>query len=187
MWPQQILLWSIKPGTGVNTGVSLDAASETAPVVTLTGAGARTAVLVFTASQDSVDEGASETATITLGDLDAPAATNVAGGVAASDDDDDNTVDNTVTVTITDDDAAPTATLQLGSMSVAEDASSPVTVNTLSCDSVAAGQTSSTGTVTLTVVDDNVDNTAPRLVTVTAAVAGGGVTDPARCDVDRDR
>ena len=97
---------ALKTGAGVNTGVTLAAGGLLAPRVTLAEAAARVAVLVFTAVQDDVDEGASETATVTLGDLAAAAATNVGGGAEPSDDGDDATPDNTVQIEITDDDAA---------------------------------------------------------------------------------
>ena len=98
---------ALKQGEGVNTGVTLAAGGLLAPRVTLADAAARTAVLVFTAVQDDADEGASETATVTLGDLSAAAlSTNVGGGAEPSDDGDENTTDNTVEVVITDDDTA---------------------------------------------------------------------------------
>ena len=106
-----------KTGAGVNTGVTLTGANTLAPRVRLANAGAQTAVLLFAAVDDSADEGASETATITLGNLSANTlATNVGGGAEASDDGDPNTPDNTVTVVITDDDdPAVTPVAQFGS------------------------------------------------------------------------
>ena len=98
---------ALKTGVGVNTGVTLAAGGLLAPKLTLANAAARTAVLVLTAVQDQADEGASETATVTLGDLSAAAlSTNVGGGAEPSDDGDENTTDNTVEVVITDDDTA---------------------------------------------------------------------------------
>ena len=98
---------ALKTGVGVNTGVTLAAGGLLAPKLTLANAAARTAVLVLTAVQDQADEGASETATVTLGDLSAGTlSTNVGGGAEPSDDGDDNTPDNTVAITITDDDTA---------------------------------------------------------------------------------
>ena len=135
---------------------------------------------------------AGETVDINFGTVEANAAVTAAGGVTSS--------DTAAALNIVE---APVVSLRLGSVSVAEDASSPVAVTarldraadaevvvnisaagaaaTLSDDkklTVAAGDMSSTGTVTLTVVDDDVDNTAPRLVkvsgttTTTAAVTG---------------
>ena len=60
---------ALKSGTSVNTGVSLADEGTLAPLVTFSGTGAQTAMLEFAAVQDDIDEGASETATITLGDL----------------------------------------------------------------------------------------------------------------------
>ena len=98
---------ALKTGVGVNTGVTLAAGGLLAPRVALADAAARTAVLVLTAMQDDADEGASETATVTLGDLSAGTlSTNVGGGAEPSDDGDENTTDNTVEVVITDDDTA---------------------------------------------------------------------------------
>ncbi len=110
------------------------------------------------------------------------------------------------TLTIADDDAAPTVTLELSSPSIGENGGSASVTASLSGPSseevtvavfaypvspmsgdftissnrtltIAAGQTSSTGSVTITGVDDGVD--APdRSVNVGAAVSGGEVSAP---------
>ena len=112
------------------------------------------------------------------------------------------------TLTVTDDDSAPTVTLDLSSPSISENggsanvtaslsgpssqavtvvvSASPVspavsedfTITSNKTLTIAAGQTSSTGAVTITGVDDGVD--APdRSVTVSATVSGGlGVSAP---------
>ena len=113
-----------------------------------------------------------------------------------------------VTLTITDDDATPTVTLALSATAVTEAGgqatvtaslshpSSEAVTLTVSAAAVSpavagdfslsaaptllmpAGQTASTGTVTLTAVDNAVD-AADKTVTVSAAAAGGrGVADP---------
>ncbi len=109
-----------------------------------------------------------------------------------------------VTVTVTDDDATPAATLVLDPATIDESGAtnsstvtatlsgashaevtvvvsvpdgSPVTVTTNKTLTIAAGSTTSTGTVTLTAVDNNVD--APNAtVTVSGDATGGGVADP---------
>ena len=111
------------------------------------------------------------------------------------------------TLTITDDDGAPTVTLALTPSSISENGGSSTVTATLSGASsaavtvtvsasavspavagdftistnkeltIAAGSTSSTGTVTITAVDNSVD--APnKTVTVSGTASGGGVSDP---------
>ncbi|MDE0319961.1 MAG: hypothetical protein OXI97_08760, partial [Acidimicrobiaceae bacterium] len=193
---------ALKTGDGINTGVMLAAAGTLAPKVTLADAGAQTAVLLFAAAQDQIDEGASETATITLGDLSAGTLeTNVGGGAQASDDNNPATDDNTVEVEITDDDAVPTVSLMVVSSVSESGAAVPVTaalshpsdtdvVLTVSSSgaaaalsqnktlTISAGATTSTGDVTLDPAGDTTD-TADREVTVSAAVTGRGVAAPA--------
>ena len=108
--------WSLarKPGSSLNTGVTLVNEMTAAPVVRFTGAGAQTATLILTAAADNTAEiGGSETLTLALGPNDATAngfdlntrMTNVGGGA----DPDDDTANNTFNVTINDSDMiAPT-------------------------------------------------------------------------------
>jgi len=125
---------ALKSGDSLNTAVTLSNAGSLAPTVVFEGAGAQTATLVLTATDDSVDEGDSETLTVALGDVtDTNLGTNVSGGAAASDDNDPNTTDNTFDVAITDDDDPPQASdvavsLGVDSASVTEGGSVTVTV-----------------------------------------------------------
>ncbi|MCY3935428.1 MAG: hypothetical protein OXG09_05465, partial [Chloroflexi bacterium] len=97
------IAWALKAGSGVNTGVRLGG-SALAPSVTFS-AGARIARLVLAASDDFVDED-DETVTVALGDLAGDGLSTSVDDVTASDDGDPNTVDNTVAVTVADDDTA---------------------------------------------------------------------------------
>ena len=112
-------------------------------------------------------------------------------------------------ITITDDDATPTLTLKLSKSSISENGGATTVTATLSAASsqsvtvtvsaapvspavsgdytlsanktltIAAGQTSSTGTVTITAVDNSVD-AADKQVTVSGAASGGnGAANPA--------
>ncbi|MDE0135603.1 MAG: hypothetical protein OXM54_12255, partial [Acidimicrobiaceae bacterium] len=110
---------SRKSGTGVNTGVSLVGRKTLVPRVKFANAGAQTAVLVFAARQDQIDEGASETATIKLGTLsDGSLMTNVGGGAVAS------ATQNTVTVTVGDDDGTtPPSVLSVVSVTASDEIS----------------------------------------------------------------
>ena len=82
--------WSLakKAGTGLNTGVTLSGETTATPKVRLSGAGARTATLVLTTVEDTVDEPTAETYTVALGPDGAVAngfdvttlGTNVGGG-----------------------------------------------------------------------------------------------------------
>ena len=110
------------------------------------------------------------------------------------------------TGTITDDDGTPVVTLKLASASITEDGGSSTVTATLSGASsqavtltvaaapvdpavagdytltgdtltIAAGATESTGTVTITAVDNDVD-AANKSVTVSAVSSGGGVANP---------
>ena len=93
---------TLKTGTGLNTGVSLSTSapySAALPAVVFAGDSdlmnpfVQTATLVFTSLDDSIDEGASETASIGLG----TAVTSLGGGATTS---------GTATMTVTDDDTA---------------------------------------------------------------------------------
>ena len=82
------------------TGVTY-ATLGTAPAITFTGgstATATSATLTFTATQDNIDEGASETVTINLPALGARSGTNLSAGASGS---------GSVSFSVTDDDAAP--------------------------------------------------------------------------------
>ena len=61
--------WSLakKPGSGLNTGVTLSGETTATPKVRFSGAGARTATLVLTAAADAVAEPGGETLTVALG------------------------------------------------------------------------------------------------------------------------
>ena len=182
----------------VKVGDAADAATEgtdyaTVDDFTLTipaGASSGTAAFSIDPKQDTVDEGAGETLSIS--------GTTSASGLSVS----------ATQMTITDDDATPTLTLALSKSSIPENGgestvtatlsgvSSAATTVTVSADAVspavsgdftlstnktltiAAGETSSTGTVTITGVDNSVD--APnKTVTMSGAASGGhGVADP---------
>ena len=74
---------SLRSGSNLNTGVSLRSANTTSPVLRFSGRGARTATLDLAATDDRVDEGASETLAIALGTnsaFDRQTSTNVGGG-----------------------------------------------------------------------------------------------------------
>ena len=111
-------------------------------------------------------------------------------------------------LTLTDDEGAPTATLVLSSSSISESGGVATVTATLSGESsaavtltvgaapgadtvagdftlsspatltVAAGETASTGTATVTAVDDTTDG-PDKSVTVSATASGGGMADPA--------
>ena len=97
---------SLRSGSNLNTGVSLRSANTTSPVLRFSGRGARTATLDLAATDDKVDEGASETLTIALGSnsaFDRQTSTNVGGGA-----DPHRTVNRTLIV-INDDDQTASA------------------------------------------------------------------------------
>ena len=184
---------ALKTGVGLNTGVTLTGAATLTPTVRFEGVGARTATLVLTATDDSADEGVSETLTAVLGDLaDTTLGTTVAGGAAASDDGDPVTTDNTFEVAITDDDTAtPTdvaVTLAVSSngsvteggtltltVTLASAAPASVTIPLTATNGTASaadyslpagvtvGSGASSGSVTLTAVDDDLDEPSETL------------------------
>ena len=183
----------------VKVGDSADAATEgtdyeTVADLTLTiaaGATSGTAEFSMDPTQDTIDEGAGETLSIS--------GTTAASGLSV----------NGTQMTITDDDATPTLTLALSASSITEDggdstvtaelsaasseaitvtvsavpvspaASSDFTLSQNRALTIAAGETSSTGVVTITAVDNSVD--APdKTVTVSGAASGGnGAANPA--------
>ena len=104
--------WSLarKPGSSLNTGVTLVNETTAAPVVRFTGTGAQTATLLLTAAADNTAEaGGPEMLTLALGPNDDTAngfdlntrMTNVGGGA------DPDGTDNTFNITINDDMTAP--------------------------------------------------------------------------------
>ncbi len=159
---------------------------------------ASSATVILTATSDITDEGATESVTVGLGTLNASSGENLDGGASGS---------GIATFNITDDDGTPTVTLELSSASITENGGSSTVTATLSGASsqvvtltvaaaavspaiagdfalsenttltIAAGATESTGAVTLTAVDNEVD-AANKTVTVSATASGGGVADP---------
>ena len=156
-------------------------------------AGDTSAAIVIKVKGDTADED-NETIKVTLGTLtNATVSSDQGAGTASG--------------TITDDDATPTATLTLTPTSIKESSStasetvstvtaslsaatwedvtvtvsvpngSPVTVSTNKTLTIAKGATASTGTVTLTAVNDAVD-TANREVAVSGTASGASVADP---------
>ncbi|MCY4280164.1 MAG: hypothetical protein OXC59_05560, partial [Acidimicrobiaceae bacterium] len=106
-----------------------------------TGAGARTARVVVTATADSLDEAATETLTAALGDaasfsaVGADGATNVVGGAAAS------STQNSASAAITDAETALQITLAASDATLAEaDSSDTATVTVTLSRALAAGQ-----------------------------------------------
>ena len=93
--------WSLAPKSGAtNTGITLRDTGTSTPKVRFEGAGAQTATLELTATEDTTAESADETFTIALGTdsaFDAAAlGTNVGGGA------DPDATDNRLEVTVTD-------------------------------------------------------------------------------------
>ena len=156
-------------------------------------AGDTSAAIVIKVKGDTADED-NETVEVTLGTLtNATLSSDQGAGTASG--------------TITDDDATPTATLTLTPTSVKESSStasetvstvtaslsaatwedvtvtvsvangSPVTVSTNKVLTIAKGRTASTGTVTLTAVDNAVD-AADASVTVSGTASGASVANP---------
>ena len=165
----------------------------------------RIATLEIVGTDDSIDEGDSETVSLSFGNV--TSNLDLVSGTGAS----GTTASGTVAVDITDDEATPTVTLALAPSSIAESGqgnSSTVTATlggrsskavvltvsavpvlpavagdiTLSGDkelTIAAGALSSTGVVTVTANDNDIDH-ANRQMTVSATVTGGhGVLAPA--------
>ena len=183
----------------VKVGDSGDAATEGTDYATVddfiltiaSGATSGTAKFDIDPTQDAIDEGTGETLSIS--------GTTDASGLSVS----------ATQMTITDDDATPTVTLALSKSSIPENGGSTTVTATLSGVSsaattvtvsaaavspavsgdytlsqnktltIAAGQTASTGTVTITAVNNTVD--APnKTVTVSGDASGGhGAADPA--------
>ena len=196
---------------------TLSGASSAATEVTVSAAAVSPALPGdFTLSSNKVltiAAGATEsTGTVTItavdNDVDAPDKTVTVSGAASGGNGVANPAD--ATLTITDDEAAPTVTLVLSPSSIAESgsvnvarvtvrlsgassAATEVTVSaaavspavpgdfTLSSNKVltiAAGATESTGTVTITAVDNDVDAPDKTVIVSGAASGGNGVADP---------
>ena len=180
------------PYTLSGTATATDDYTDPATKEVEIAAGASSATIVIPVKGDVLDEPA-ETIIVTLG---VPTNATVASGKG------------TATGTITDDDATPTATLELSSAAISENggtstitaslsgatsevvtltiAATPVdpavagdmTLSATKTLTIAAGATTSTGTVIITAVDNKVD--APnKSVTVSATAEGGnGVANP---------
>ncbi len=176
------------------------------PTVSFSGVdgAASSATLTFTGVDDTVDEGRFEEVTVGLGTLDANSGTNLDGGAAGygsqtfNIDDDDSTPVATLKLTptsiaedggATDGTSTVTATLSGTSnqdltLTVAAAPVSPAVGGDYALSdnttlTIAAGSTTSTGAVTITARDNEVD--APnKTVTVSATATGGnGVANPA--------
>ena len=157
---------SIAAGATTSTGeVTITAVNNSvdAPNKTVTVSG--------TASGGGVSNPADQTLTIT--DDDAQVLTLVLSPSSIS----ENGGTSTVTATLS---TAATAevTVTVSASAVSPAVSDDFTVSTNETLSIAAGETSSTGTVTITAVNNSVD--APnKTVTVSGAASGGGVSNPA--------
>ena len=193
--------YTLSAPSSTPTGVSysnLASSNLTTSPPTLTFSGvnsaASSATVILTATNDTTDEGATESVTVGLGTLNASSGENLDGGASGS---------GTATFNITDDDDAPTVTLALSPATIDEDGGATTVTATLSHPSsqavtltvaaanssdytlssnkiltIAAGATASAGTVTITAVDNEVD-TANKTVTVSATATGGhDVSDP---------
>ena len=185
--------WSLllKTGTGLNTGVALSGETTATPSLRFSGAAAETARLVLTAVVDGVAEDGGETLSVALGPDDATAngfdrtslATNVGGGA------DPDTGANAFTLTVNEA-AELGVTVTPASLSVAEAggtgsytvvldrppshdvviavASGDTNIATVSPPTLTFSTTDwdSPQPVTVTGVDDDVDQSTDRVVTV---------------------
>ncbi|WP_424833210.1 choice-of-anchor R domain-containing protein [Ruegeria sp.] len=182
---------SLKTGTGLNTGVALSGETTATPSLRFSGAAAETARLVLTAVVDGVAEDGGETLSVALGPDDATAngfdrtslATNVGGGA------DPDTGANAFTLTVNEA-AELGVTVTPASLSVAEAggtgsytvvldrppshdvviavASGDTNIATVSPPTLTFSTTDwdSPQPVTVTGVDDDVDQSTDRVVTV---------------------
>ncbi len=212
--------WSLalKTGAGRNTGVVLSGETTATPSLRFSGAAAETARLVLTATPDKVTETGGETLSVALGPDDATAngfdrtslATNVGGGA------DPDTGANAFTLTVNEVPGV-TVTETGGSTTVSEDGtvtdsyqvvlatqpSANVTIAVTSDDTDVATVDTNTltftssnwnqpQTVTVTGVDDAVDQSADRTVSIshvaTSAdtIYGGIAVDPVSVTVSDD-
>ena len=167
------------------------------PTVSFSGVdgAASSATVILTATADIVDEGATESVTVGIGTIDAEldGGTTKSGTATFNITDDDGTPTATLVLDPTSidesgDDNASTVTATLSgpssqavTLTVAAAAVDPATSSDFTVSgttlTIAAGATTSTGTVTITAVDNTVD--APdKTVTVSATASGGGVADP---------
>ena len=167
------------------------------PTVSFSGVdgAASSATVILTATADIVDEGATESVTVGIGTIDdeLDGGTTKSGTATFNITDDDGTPTATLVLDPTSidesgDDNATTVTATLSgpssqavTLTVAAAAVDPATSSDFTVGgttlTIAAGATTSTGTVTITAVDNTVD--APnKTVTVSATASGGGVADP---------
>ena len=171
-------------GTATATADYTDPATKSLKIA----AGARSATIVIKVKGDTVDEPA-ETIIVTLG---APTHATVATTEGAG----------TATGTITDDDATPTATLELSAAAISENGgtstitatlsgatsevvtltvAAPPGATTLSATktlTIAAGAKTSSGVVIITAVDNKVDAPNKSVAISATATGGNGVADP---------
>ena len=188
--------------TGVSySNLASSSLTGSPPTIAFSGvnSAASSATVILTATNDTIDESATESVTVGLGTLNANSGTNLDGGASGS---------GTATFNITDDDVTPTVTLALTPATIDESGDDNVTTVTATLSgassqdvtltvaaaavspaiagdftlsgttlTIAAGATTTTGTVTITAVDNTVD--APnKTVTVSATASGGGVAAP---------
>ena len=190
----------------VSTGGTVTFAADQTITLTLGGTATENADYTIVSKSLTLTAGDTEVTTTVTGVNDAVAEAAETVIVTASHG--GNTVGSPATITIDDDDATPTVSLALGTSSIGEKDGSTTVTATLSGVSseavtltvsaapvlpavaddftfsdnrtltIAAGETASTGTVTITAVDNDVD--APeKQVTVSATAAGGnGVANP---------
>ncbi len=196
----------LKSGASLNSGVALNTAdpySPGAPALVFTGndsttSPARIATLEIVGADDSIDEGDSETISLSFGsvvsNLDRVSGTGT-GGTSAS---------GAVAVEVTDDEATPVATLVLTPASISESgtgnrstvtatlsgesseavvltvsAAADVTLSSAKELTIAAGALASSGIVTVTAVDNDVDAPDKQVMVSAGAGGGHGVEDPA--------
>ena len=171
-------------GTATATDDYTDPATKSIKIA----AGTRSGTIVIPVKGDTVDE-PDETIIVTLG---VPTNASIATTEGAG----------TATGTINDDDATPTATLELSSAAISENGgtstitaslsgatsaavtltvAAPPGATTLSATktlTIAAGATTSTGTVIITAVDNKVDAPNKSVAISATATGGNGVADP---------
>ena len=185
--------WSLalKSGQGLNTGVTLSGANTATPTVRFSGAGAQTATLELTATEDGTAEsGGSETFKIALGtnrQFDAKTGTNVSGGA------DPHGTDNNFSVQVND--RLPVVRIAGGgaiteggsatfTLTASPAPAAALTVNVTVTDSgrfASSGQTGSktvtvgtngSGTLTVGTEDDQTDEPPGRLTATVGTGAG---------------
>ena len=185
---------------------TLDEAASGAATVTVTvtpGAGAMASDVTLSGTTELVFASGATTSTGTVtitavgNDTDSPDKRMLVSGQAAG----DVRAPSAVTLTLTDDDATPTLTLDLSSASISENggmtsvtaalsgASSEAVVVTVTAApdftlsaggtlTIAAGATTHTGAVTLTATDNDIDAPDKQVTVSATAVGGNGVASP---------